>query len=72
MRRFWALAAASPSCYDGARFGVVWQCTGGVGRTERMVRLVMKTLLIAMELPFVRFVTGLMPEGRRDMKFCAE
>jgi hypothetical protein len=31
-----------------------------------------KTLLIAIDVPFVRFVTDLMPEARRDLKFCAE
>ena len=52
------MAAALPSCYDGARSAVVWRYTGGVGRTGRNVNSVTKILLIAKVLPFVRFVTG--------------
>jgi len=32
----------------------------------------LESLLIAIDVPFVRFVTDLMPWARRDLKFCAE
>jgi hypothetical protein len=31
-----------------------------------------KTLLIAIDVPFVRFVADVMSKARRDLKFCAE
>jgi hypothetical protein len=70
MGTLWVLAAASLSSCDDAHYANVGRWTGRVwvGRMESLV----KGSAIAKRLPFVRFVTGLITGGRRDMKFCAE
>ena len=40
--------------------------------TVRKENGALESLLIAIDVPFVRYVSELMPWGRRDLKFCAE
>ena len=40
--------------------------------TLRAENMAGKMLLIAIDVPFVRFVTEAMSKARRDLKFCAE
>jgi hypothetical protein len=73
-RRVEVLAAALlSSSDDGARLRVVgWRWRRDARMAVRKEVSAQESLQIAIDDPFVRFVTGLIAWARRDLKFCAE